>query len=111
MEGGRKQEGVELLRNALACVPLCEGDATIMELNALLSFTDVLFETLAIDEAEPLVARFLEAAKAESQKRGCLRISELHSLYASARLHEVLCTHPPRVGAPSECSDLAFHQS
>jgi tetratricopeptide (TPR) repeat protein len=111
MTGGRKQEGVELLRNALVCVPLFEEEDTIIELNILLSFTDALFDTYAIDEAEPLVARFLEAAKAESQKQGRLHLSEFYSLYTSARLYEVLCTHPPRVGPPLHCSALAFHQS
>jgi hypothetical protein len=112
MAGGRKQEGVELLRNALVCVPLCEREDTIMELNALLNFTDALFDTHAIDEVEPLVARYLEAAKAESQKRGRLSFSELYSLYASARLHEVLCTYyPSRMGSHSQSSALAFHQS
>jgi len=81
-----------------------------MGLNVLDTFTDALFRTHAIDEAEPLVARFLEEAKAESDKRGRLDISELDSLYMSARLHEVLCTCTPRVGSPSNCSALAFHQ-
>jgi len=94
-DGGRDEEGVELMRNALVCVPLCEGEGTIMELEVLLHFTDALFHTHAIDEAEPLVARFLEAAKAESKKQGRLLISQLHSLNASARLHEVLCTCTP----------------
>jgi len=99
MDGGREEEQVELLRNALVCVPLCEVDYSITELNVLHIFTRALFETHAIDEVEPLVARYLEAAKAESQKQGRLQITELTSLYTSARLHEVLCT-APRVGSP-----------
>jgi hypothetical protein len=87
---GHDQEGVELLRNALVCLPLCEGEVSIMELNVLRFFTDQLFDTHAIDEAEPLVARYREAAKAESEMKGHLPFSELHSLYTSARLHEVL---------------------
>ena len=71
---------------------LCEGDDSIMELNVLFHFTDALFHTHAIDEVEPLVARFLEAAKVASGKRGRLHSSELQSVVASARLHEVLCT-------------------
>jgi len=90
--GGREQEGVELLRNALVCVPLFEEEDTILELNVLFFFTDALFDTHAIDEVEPLVARYLEAAKAESQKRGRLHFTEFQSLCTSARLHEVLCT-------------------
>ena len=109
MTGGRKQEGVELLRNALACVPLFEEEDTILELSVIFHFTNALFDTRAIDEVEPLLARFHEAAKAESQKRGYLGIPELHSLCTSARLHEVfLCTYPPRVGSPSHCWALAF---
>ena len=77
---------------------LCEGGAKDIELRVLHAFTDALFHTHAIDEVEPLVARYLEAAKAESQKRGRLSMSELYSLYTSARLHEVLCTCKPRVG-------------
>jgi len=87
---------VELLRNALVCVPLCEGDDSIMELNVLYSFTLALIDSHAIDEVEPLVARFLEAAKAESKNKGCLHILELQSLFASAQLHEVPCSCPPR---------------
>ena len=66
-----------------------------MELNVLNSFTDALFDTHAIDEVEPLVARYIEAAKAESEKKGRLIITELRSLFTSARLHEVLCSCPP----------------
>jgi len=71
-----------------------------MELNVLGSFTDALFHTHAIDEVEPLVARFLEAAKAESVKQGRLHFFELQSVLASSRLHEVVCTCTPRVGSP-----------
>ena len=108
-EEGRDDEAVELMRNALVCLPLCEEEDTIMELNVLLEFTSALFDTRAIDEVEPLVARYLEAAKADSEKQGRLGFSKLHSLYTSARLHEVLCTCTPRVGPPSHCSALAFH--
>ena len=81
-----------------------------MELNVLSRFTIALFRTHAIDEVEPLVARFLEAAKEESSKQGRLIISALRSLVTSARLHEVLCTCTPRVGSPTLYSALAFHQ-
>jgi len=94
MAEGRHNEGVELLRNALVCVPLCEEEDTNLELEVLHLFTEALIDTHAIDEAEPLVARYLEAAKAESEDQGRLNISECQSLYTSARLHEVLfiCT-------------------
>ena len=98
MEEGRQEEGLELLRNSLTCVPLFEEEDNILELYVLLNFTDALFHTHAIDEVEPLVARFLEAAKAQSEKEGRLNLSELRSLYASAQLHEVLCLCPPRWG-------------
>ena len=90
---------------------MCEGEITDLELDVLDSFTDALFDTHAIDEVEPLVAHYLEAAKAESQKRGRLNPAEFQSLCASARLHEVLCTYPPRAGSPSHCPALAFRQS
>ena len=109
MDGGRDEEGLDLLRNALMCVPLCEGEVTVTELDVLHSLTLALFDTHAIDEVEPLVARYLEAAKAESEKQGRLNFSELRSLFTSARLHEVLCTCTPRVGSPTLDSALAFH--
>jgi hypothetical protein len=108
MTEGREEEGVELLRNALVCVPLVEEDASDLELDVLHVFTTALFQTHAIDEVEPLVARFLEAAKMDSEKLGRLSVSEIRSLYKSARLHEVLCTCTP--ASPSHCSALAFCQ-
>jgi hypothetical protein len=95
MDGGRDAEGVVLLRNALVCVPLCEEEDPIMELEVLHFFTDALFDTHAIDEVEPLVARYLEAAKSDSERQGRLHW-DVHSLCTSARLHEVLCSCPPR---------------
>ncbi|KAJ1483455.1 hypothetical protein T484DRAFT_1949889 [Baffinella frigidus] len=85
---GRVEEGMALLRKALVAVPLCEGDATTMELKVLHVFTIALLESHAIDEVEPLVARYREAAKAESEKRGRLSFAVFHGLYASARLQE-----------------------
>ena len=80
-----------MLRNALAASSLREDeDDTRIELHVLNQLTDALFLTHAIDEVEPLVARFREAAEAESREGGggaCFR--ELESLYASARLQEV----------------------
>jgi hypothetical protein len=117
MEGGRNEEGLELLRNALICVPLCEEEDTIIELEVLQDFTHALFHTHAIDEVEPLVARYLEAAKAQSNKQGRLRYWHLHSLYTSARLHEVLCTctpcwEPPHAARPlhSTKADSVSHR-
>jgi tetratricopeptide (TPR) repeat protein len=105
MQEGRDEEGVELLRNALAAAPLNEGDDNDFELVGLGGLTSALFQTHAIDEVEPLVPRYREAAKAESQRLGYLGFNELQSLYASARLHEVLCTctpcwEPPHTARP-----------
>ena len=93
MAGGRDEEGV--VRNALVCVPLCEKEDTATELEVLYAFTNALFDTNAIDEVELLVPRYREAAKAQSDQLGRLRCGGLHSLYTSARLHEVLCTCTP----------------
>ena len=103
MAEGHAEKGVDLLRNALVCAPLCEGganqrDANRMELAVLHDFTNALFLTNAIDEVEPLVARYREAAHAKSDTQGRPCDFGLHSLYASARLHEVLCTCTPRIG-------------
>ncbi|KAJ1483729.1 hypothetical protein T484DRAFT_1895394 [Baffinella frigidus] len=93
---GRHEEGVGLLRNALAAAPLCESDCSCaacsdhgnIELRVLSAFTCALLDTHAIDEAEPLIPRYRELAKAESVKDGRLSTSELHSLFTSARLYE-----------------------
>ena len=103
MAEGHAEKGVDLLRNALVCAPLCEGganerDANRMELAVLHDFTNALFLINAIDEVEPLVARYREAAHAKSDTQGRPCDFGLHSLYASARLHEVLCTCTPRIG-------------
>jgi len=95
MQEGRNEEGVELLRNALAAAPLCEHDVGTHEVNVLHAFTNALFVTRALDEVEPLVSRYREAAKAESQRRGFLCFDDANSLFTSARLHEVLCTCTP----------------
>ena len=48
-------------------------------------------KTNALDELEPLVLRFRAISKGWSRKLGRLWSTELRSLLASARLHEVLC--------------------
>ena len=111
MAGGRDEEGVELLRNALVCVPLCEKEDTIQELSVLHTFVNALFHTQAIDEVEPLVARMFEVTKAASEQLGRLHLSEFHILYESARLHEVLCMHLlPVLGALSHTA-LPLHST
>ena len=99
VEEGRDEEGVALLRNALVAAELNELDDPKYELDALASLIHALFKTKYIDEVEPLVLRFREAAKAKSEKeefglRIC--IEEFNSLLSSAQLHEVLCLCTPR---------------
>ena len=69
----------------------------------LVHLTDALFLTHEIDEVEPLVLRYREAAEAESQKIGRVCIWELQSLYASARLLEVLNPSTPRLPSFHHC--------
>jgi len=106
----RHEEGVELLRNALAASSLRENENdTAMELYVLRHLTDALFQTHAIDEVEPLVLRFREAAEAQSRKFGRVCYMELQSLYASARLHEV-GTPPHPASLPSAMADSVCHR-
>ena len=101
---GREGEGADLFRNALAAAPLCEAHISWYELNALDRLISLLFTTRATDELEPLVVRFQEAAKAESQRVGRFCVAELSSLVASARLHEVLSLSLPPPPLPPPLS-------
>jgi len=96
MEEGRQEEGVALLRNALVAAGLNELDDPAYELDALESLNSALFTTQSIDEVEPLVLRYREAAKAQSEQEGVC-FSEFNSLLCAARLHEVLCLCTPRL--------------
>ena len=94
IEEGRREEGVALLRNSLVAAELNELDAPEYELDALDSLIKALFRTGADAEAEPLVLRYHEAAKAQSARGGGIGkvcSSELRSLVYAAALHEVLC--------------------
>jgi hypothetical protein len=87
---GRHEEGVDLLRNALAASSLLENEEdNTMELQVLVRLTDALFQTHQVDEEEPLVLRLRELARAQSLRDGCVCLWELQSLYASAQLLEV----------------------
>jgi hypothetical protein len=98
LEERRPDEAVDLLRNALAAWSLREDeDDTDMELHVLCQLIHALFYTKAIDEVEPLVLRFREAAKAQTRRDGHVRFPELESLYASSRLHEVGNPSTPRL--------------
>ena len=94
-EEGRHEEGLELMRNALVAAELNELDDPAFELDALKALINALFATNSINEVEPLVLRYREAAQARSKEDGfCL--AEFESLLCSARLHEVLCLCTPR---------------
>jgi len=97
MNEGRHEEGVALLRNSLVAAELNELDDPNYELDAVNSLVQALFQTNSIDEVEPLVLRYQEAAKAYSEKEGggSSVVSEFSSLLYSARLHEVLCLCTP----------------
>jgi hypothetical protein len=99
MDQGRHEEGVELLRNALAAASLSEHEgeeeSNREELSVLSELIEALFETAAIDEVEPLVVRFRELAKAETARIGGLSYRELWSFCFNTRLHEVPCICPP----------------
>jgi hypothetical protein len=85
---GREEEGVALLRNALVAAELNELDNAKYELEALDVLIRALLWTRAIDEVEPLVLRYREAAKAQSAKEGFVGLREFASVVCSARLHE-----------------------
>jgi len=91
MEEGRHEEGVALLRNALVAAELNELDDAKYEREALHALIGGLFKSNAIDEVEPLVLRYREAAKAQSEEKGLLTCAALDCVYYTARLHEVLC--------------------
>ena len=97
IDAGRREEGLELLRNALVAAELNELDDPKYELDALQSLILVLFETKSIDDVEPLVLRYREAAKVQSEK-GRVCFAEFESLLFTAQLHEVLCLYTPRWG-------------
>jgi hypothetical protein len=106
LEEGRHEEGIELLRNALVAAELNELDDPKYEVEALNALISGLFRSNAIDEAEPLVLRYREAAKAQSKKEGVC-FAELNSLLFSARLHEVMCLCTPRLRIPDSSSVIA----
>ena len=111
MVENRFEDSIELLRNAMAAVPLNEEEEdTCMELNVLQSFTEALFHAHAIDEVEPLVARYLEAAVAKSDKDGCLCYCDFHSLYKVPDCTRSCPPAPTRVGSPFTLLGSCFNQ-
>ena len=96
LENGRHEEGVDLLRNAVAAAPLIEEEDVFCELLALQALIRALFVTDAFEELDPLVPRYREAALAESiGKAGRLSPWRFDSHLFSAALHEVLCIFIP----------------
>ena len=98
MQQGRHEEGAELLRNALVAANLSEHEGEVEsdreEMHVLDALITALFDTAAIDEVEPLVVRYRELAKAETDRIGGLSRRGLWSFYFNARLHEVPCLRP-----------------
>jgi len=105
IQKGCDEEGADLLRNALAAAHLNETDEPGYEVDSLRCLTDALLHTRAIDEVEPLVARYREAAKTPSG----FSFDELNILVKSARIHEVMRICTPRLGAPPNCFPHCFH--
>ena len=85
---------------------LNELDDPAYERFALYALVEALLYTHKIDEVEPLVLRYREAAKAQSEKEEVC-FAEFMSLLFSARLHEVLCLCTPRLGIPNHSSAIA----
>jgi hypothetical protein len=86
---GRGEEGVDLLRNAMAAARISEDEVGYDVINVLDVLPDALIDMGAIDEAEKLMGEYKEAAMANSRLKGCLTPSEISSLVLSARVHEV----------------------
>jgi hypothetical protein len=105
VHAGRHEEG---LRNALVAAELNELDNPGYELDALQPLIHALFTNNSIDEVEPLVLRFREAAKAQSEKEGFC-FTECDSIMYSARLHEVLCMHPASGETLPQLSNCFHH--
>jgi len=95
MEEGHHEDSVALLRNALVAAELNELDDPTYELSVLQRLVAELLLTDSIEEVEPLVLRYREAAKAEREREG-FSLRELDSIDCSARLHEVLYVCIPR---------------
>jgi len=94
MREGRDEEGLDLLRNAHAALPLSEDEyVTACERSVVSTLINALFKTHAVDEVEPLVLRYREVVKADSAREGNI-CNELQGLIFRAQLHEVLSIQP-----------------
>jgi hypothetical protein len=92
---GRHEEAEGLMRNALVAAELNEMDDPEYELYAISPLIKMLFETSCIDEVEPLVLRYREAAMGYWKNGGIFSIAGVDCFICSARLHEVICSHNP----------------
>ena len=105
-----------LLRNALVAAELNELDDPTFELVSLAALIQTFIEVHAVDEAEPLVLRYREAAKARSATQGGFCYAALDSVLYCARLHEVLIPrweplHTPRVLLPAPPNSVSMKTS
>ena len=95
MDQERREEGVELLRNALVAANLSEHEgeeeSNREEMHVLNVLVEALLKISAIDEVEPLVVRYRELAKAKTATMGRLSYLEVESFRYSAQLQEVPC--------------------
>jgi hypothetical protein len=114
MGQGQHEEAVLLFQNALAAAPLCEGSAAIIvlrEMGVLQSLADALFVTNSVDEVEPLVERYRSLFKPGIPGEKLTLAFELHYLYVSARIHEVLSISISFGATPCHCAALIFPHS
>mmetsp|Transcript_48962 Transcript_48962/g.111528 ORF Transcript_48962/g.111528 Transcript_48962/m.111528 type:complete len:271 (+) Transcript_48962:1-813(+) len=88
LEEKRDKDGMELLWNSLVAARLDEIEDGLSELSALTVLIPVLTTRKELDEAEPLVLRFREAAKEQSRKLGQFSSQELEGIYLSAKLQK-----------------------
>ena len=96
---GRDEEAADLLRNALAALPLMEERDIGMEMGVRGALIDALFKTHAIDEVESVILSYREAATTQAASTGRLCFTQMDSLLYSARFQEVsssctLCWEP-----------------
>lgn len=112
---GRTDEGLNLLRHALAVASLAETDSARCQLSTLAHLFQELFkagtldggDVRLLDEAGEMMPRFREAAKALSRKQGHLHGDELQSISANAQLLEARGKRQEAMGEWTALLDLA----
>jgi hypothetical protein len=93
-EEGRFEEGLSLLRNALAAAELNELDRPVYELYALEALIEALLAAGSLEEVEPLVLRYRDLINAQRGLAG-FSFLELHATLCSARLLQALRLSTP----------------